>query len=435
VAGVVFSAGTSGTLAGWTTATVINSTNTAQTGQLTFTHAYAGTRCVGLARAATVSCPSSLTPQSPVPASSTDAITNTSTGNLTATQTVSAPSCLPVQLAHTNLTTDPMLPRYTTSFSPSGITFGSGAYAAGVMSQTLGGSPVLTLISLGTTTYSYGYGVTFKTTSTSGQLFGLGSKASGTPSSGSTTFDRTLSLSGGKLTFTAAGMNAPTTAKLYNDGISHTAYVSVQASATGLLGLLGALVVSHSTTVTIYVDGVKDGSAPTSGSILNTFGQLGTPAGYWYVGPAYVGSLADFVVYNGTSSPTTTPAAPYTTATEWWPLNDSGATTFIGMLPPALANPCSQVNVSFAFTNPGDTSIASMTLFSFADTTARSVAAPEAGQPQGLTISIARDISYKTDIGGLHLYVPITFSYGTSPASGWTQSLTWSGDSTDVFIA
>ncbi|WP_310963248.1 hypothetical protein [Nocardioides terrisoli] len=360
-----------------------------------------------------------------------DAIINNST--VGATQTVSGASCAPVRLANSNQSGDPMLPRFSAEFAPEGgpgsgngaITFGSGGYAAGVTSETLGGSPGG--VSLGKT-YSYGYGVWFSTTGSTGRLFGLGSVPTNSPASGGVTFDRTLSLAAGKLQFSAAGAATATTTHTWNDGAWHYAYVSLTSQSVSII-LLG---VSTTTKVTIYVDGGADGSS-TNGGLLGS--PLATPAGYWYLGPTFTGSLSNFMVYNGTSSPTSPPPAPYSGATELWPLNDDGVTTYAGSLPSAIATPCAKVNISLTFTNPADTSISNMPLSTFADGSARILAAPATGQTQGLTIATSKGTGYSSDIAGLRLYVPITFSYHAGSSPGWAQTLVWSGDPADVFIA
>ena len=61
--------------------------------------------------------------------------------------------------------------------------------------------------------------------------------------------------------------------------------------------------------------------------------------------------------------------------------------------------------------------------------------APAAGQTQGLTVSTTRGAGYSTEITGLRLYVPLTFTYGTSPGMGWTMAMQWSGDPGNVVLA
>lgn len=107
-------AGTSGTLSGWTAGSVANVTDTTAVGTLSVTHAYGATTCAGGPRTATVACGPTLTPAASAPASSTDAITNTSGRAIT--QSLTAASCAPVRHANTQQASDPMLPRRTVAF-------------------------------------------------------------------------------------------------------------------------------------------------------------------------------------------------------------------------------------------------------------------------------------------------------------------------------
>lgn len=426
----LLAAGTGATRSGWAAGSVTNGSSSARTAGIALTHTYGAQSCSTTERTVSVNCNPTLGTQASPPAQSSDSITNNSDGTLT--QTVTGASCGVVQLANAKVSSDPLLPRSGTTFSPSGgpagvsgsgaVTFDATGYATGVVSQTLGGTPGG--ISLGAT-FSYGYGIWFKSSAATARIFGLATSPSNSPSSGSTTYDRTLSLTGGKLQFVAAGGPTATSARTYNDGSWHYAYVSLTSQA---LSLLAGLTTSN--TSTIYVDGTEDGSG-SNGGLLGP--SLATPSGYWSIGGGgFAGSLSNFAVYNGTGSPTSPPVTPYGGATELWQLNDNGYTTTTATLPTAIANPCSKVNIAFAFTSPPD-SIASGSLASFANGFARSIGAPAAGQTQALTISTAPGTGYTSDIKGLHLYVPLTFGYGMG--SGWGTTMTWAGNALDVFWA
>jgi len=119
VAAVVFSAGTSGTLAGWTTATVINDTNSSVAGQVVYNNVYPSTNCAAGPRESTKWCTGSIAPTSSPGASATDTITNTNTGTVPdgkLTEQANAASCGVVQLSNVNAASHPLLPRYGTTF-------------------------------------------------------------------------------------------------------------------------------------------------------------------------------------------------------------------------------------------------------------------------------------------------------------------------------
>jgi len=418
--------GTSGTLSSWTAGQVLDSTDTAGTGGIAVTHAY-GSTCVGAMRTASQACAASLTPATALPATSvTDSITNDSGRSIT--QSVTARSCAPVQLADSATSTNPLLPRNDIAFSPGGgpgsvsgsgaVALGTTGYATDTTAQTVGGTPG-GLISL--VEYDYGYGVWFKTTATTGRLFGLASNPSNTSSTSTTTYDRTLSLSAGKLVFAAAGAPAVTSSGTVNDGSWHYAYVSLTSSAITLV--LGLTVTTKDT---VYVDGSSVGSASGSSS-------LSTPTGYWSVGGGFAGSLSGFADYNGTSSPTSPPASPYSGATDVWPLNDSGYSTYAGTMPTGMTTPCARVAAALTFASPS-AGTGMVGLGTLASTT-YPIAAPAAGATQTMTITTSQGPGYTSDLAGLHLYVPLVFSYGTSPATGWTLMMQWAGDARDVVIA
>ena len=425
--------GGTGTLSSWAGAVVTTPTDTARAGSMVITHSDNGTTCATSARVSAVACAASLGTSSSPPANApTDAITSSS--DVAVSETMKASSCGVVQLAN-DLTGDPMLPHGPVAFSASGgpsgvsgsgtITLGSGAYATAVAPASIGGSPNGGLLGIGTFGYDYGYGVWFKTTSAGGLLLGAASGPSNTPASGATiSYDRALTLSGGKVVFTAGGANPVTSGATYNDGAWHFAYASLRSVRSQLTALLG----STSSSVTLYVDGTAVSPASTSTDLA-----VPTTASWSIGGQGLTGSLSNAVVYNGTSAPTSAPAAPYGGASERWQLNDNGYSTASVALPASYGTPCSQVRLSMTFTGAAANTV-SGTLSGLAGV-AQPVGTLPAGASQSLTTSTAYVAGYRKEITGLHLYVPLTFAYTAGSAPGWSQTMTWSGDPADVYVA
>ncbi|WGY04355.1 hypothetical protein QI633_11435 [Nocardioides sp. QY071] len=439
-------AGTSSTLSGWTAGAVVNATDTAAVGTLSVTHAYGATTCAGGPRTATVACGPTLTPGAGAPASSNDAITNTSGRAIT--QSLTAASCAPVRHANTQQASDPMLPRSTVAFQqtdPWGTTSATALSGSAYASDIVGtnGSGLLGLLS-----NSYSIGVWFK--AADGQGGGLISLDASLSDAASATGNPMVWLdSAGHVSFSANG-----TLGLNITGASAAAYTSGWHLAVLTVDTTGVITLTK--TVKLYVDG----ALVASGSGLTL---LTSTTGYWHLGWAdftgltaptsayFHGALSGAFVNRSTAlgaaavsslSSAATATAYRTTVTglsgtaSLWMLDDDGVTTYAGLLPGAMANPCSQVNVSLTFTNPAATVVAtSLTNLVAPGNNPRTIAAPAAGQAQGLTMSTTRGASYSTDITGLRLYVPLAFTYGTSPATGWTMTMQWSGDPGDVFLA
>jgi hypothetical protein len=68
---------------------------------------------------------------------------------------------------------------------------------------------------------------------------------------------------------------------------------------------------------------------------------------------------------------------------------------------------------------------------------ASAVAGPTPGSTQTSVTSYVRAGAYDADVAGLHLYAPVSYRVGliSPPATGWSLTFTWSGDSGGVFIA
>jgi hypothetical protein len=454
-----------GSTYGALTGRITNTTNGTGSGTLLYTHTYAGgtTSCSSVpATAVTISsmssftCPGGNQPSAAVPSSgsssATDAIQYRGTAPAArVTQTVSAASCGPVQLANAVNATNPMVARYGTSFAPTSGPrpgFGSiavdganpGGYESAVVSQVQPNPSV----SLGNT---YGLGVWFKTSSTAGgSLLGIGSS----PMNVAGGNDRILYMNPtGQIVFVQnSSGNATTTPASYNDGGWHFAYVTMSQVNVLFFGL--------TSTTMLSVDGV----AVTGGGLLIGYSAA---AGYWHLGwapvsgqPSYfTGSLSNFVVFNTAGAPSTPTTAQLasqsafngwaTGPTERWPLNDTGTSTFSGPLPViGTTNPCSLVNFSWGFTTPTscgwspnsltaaciDPPAASLAAFVAAGP--RTIASPAPGTTQTSTVKMSRGTGYDTTfVPGLHLYAPLTF---TAAAGGWVNTFTWA-DATSAFLA
>lgn len=421
---------------GWTSASVGNSTDSALTGTLAFTHTYASTSCAaGPAVAATVSCAQSVLPTGPTVASPgasvTDTITNSGTlGPAKLAQTVAVPSCATVQLANSRTSGDPMLPRYATTFQASGppawgantsavALDGTRAFAADVSGGTGGGL-------LGST---FAIGVWFKVANGytgGGGLLGLaaspttGTSASGVPALWLDSQGRVRYAIPGTL-----GLSSGVSAGTYNDGNWHLAVLSV---STLLLSV-----------PTLYVDNT---STSTLGITLLSFAS-----GYWHLGwddftgvsnaptSAFLnGSLAGAFVMasavNGGTLFAQTSASAYASqlsgATHLWMLGDTGTTTYGGTQPViGSTSPCSMVDLGL--TVSGGPTISPVSLGAWVTHGSYAVTAPAAnGGTQTATAQTYRDATYNSYVSGLYLYAPMRWAVATTPGgSSWLLTFNW----------
>ena len=439
--------GTTGTLSGWTAASVSNGTNNAADGSLAFSHTYPTGSCTLSARSSgTVTCSGSPAPaaaSSGSTQSAADSITNN--GTLTAAQLVSelrAASCAPQQLADSKTAADPMLPRYSSTFgatdpwgSAGAIGLSGGAYAADVSATNTG-----TLLGS-----SYSLGVWFKVAAgyaAGGPLLSLdvspvdGSSVAASPmlwmdTSGKIRF---------RVTGTLGSSSSGVSAAAYNDGGWHLAVLSVAAAVLS--------------TPTLYVDN----AAGVSGVGLTA---LTGGSAYWHLGwadftgvgspPAstLTGSLAGaFATTSTVSSGSRTSlfgaasASAYATlvlglsgVVHLWPLSDTGTTTYSGSLPVLGAtSPCTMLDIGWATTSPAGTVVTAGTKLSvFADGSWHTVAAPAPAGTQTSTISLSRDASWNAYIAGLRLYLPLGHRVQAAPAgSSWSAVFSWAGSTAVV---
>lgn len=442
--------GTDATRASWTTG-VLGGTSTVRSGELAVTHAYQTTSCAAVARVAgSQACSGSLAPTPGATAAGVFAVdTITNHGTLDADDLrgeVRAASCAPVKLDNRVSGANPLLPRYGTTFSPTGgpmtgsgfVSLDGGAPGGYATSAALATQPGASLLSAGTLS---GVGVWFKAAAgTTGPLFSFGSS----PADGDGTADRALYLdAAGRLRFTwnLAGSTIGPTSSSYADNTWHFAYITFGGLNVALIGLIPQ--------VTLWVDGVQQATTP-----LLSLAPISSYPGYWHLGwaptsvtglgTAYVkASLSNFVVLGSGSIPSgttlgrpTTQAAfnsATTNATDHWLLDDPGTTTFTGSLPATMTAPCSRVNISWALTGPAASPAADVALATFADGTWRQVGAPGPGTSQVSTITITRGTGYSTDLSGLRLHVPLSHRVQSRPVgSGWSQTFTWSGQESAV---
>src|ERR1700722_5807157 len=446
------------------TGSVANAANISGTGELSFTHSYASTTCsLNSTEASSINCAGAINPTVATPGTgnvtATDLITNE--GNISASslaQQVEMSSCGPVQLANVADASNPMLPRYATSFATSGgpmdaagyVTFdGTTAYASDVLSQTQP-APELDL------NETYGLGIWFKTTSTAGgPLFGFGSN----PTDIAGTNDRILYMNqSGHLGFvvnTTPSVTGLSTAS-FNNGAWHFAYVTL--SQINVIGL------GLTSTITLYVDGAQVATGGGLGVGLSSY------AGYWHVGWSpisaqtygeglsnfFSGALSNFIVLNTTPAPSGTTLGMPTTqsafnsaiassVTEHWIFNDTGTTTFAGPYPVIGAtSPCSMIDIEWEFSTPTscavapssseDACTASASLSSFASDGWVTVTAPSPGETQTSTLTTTRDPTYNTYVSGLQLYAPIVERDQTLQDNVWSVTFNWP-TATAAFIA
>lgn len=440
---VVLWAGGGQVWASFTAASVQNAGDTAAIATMAITHTYNGTTCASTGGVTSVTCAGTLGTTASPAATRTDSIANN--GSVAVTQSVTGASCSVVQLANSKSATDELLPRNTVTFQqsdPWGTTSAAGFSGSGYATDPIGtgGSGLLGLLQ-----GSFSIGLWFKASdSQGGGLISLsGSLSNGAGSANPAVW---LDQSGNVHAYVAttlAGTQIASSGTNYADGAWHFVVLAV---TTPLL----------TTTLTLYVDGASKASSGglsllTSSSGIwhlgwSNFSGLTQPTSAYFHGSlsgAFVNSSTALSGAQVSSLDAAASASAYQTSlngqsgiSSIWMLGDSGYSTVAGTSLPAGAifDPCSKVNISWTFTSPA-ASIGAQSLTAFANNAARTVAAPAVGGTQSLTIATAQGTGYSSDLGGLHLYVPLTFTYGVSGAANWTQVFTWSADPTDVFWA
>jgi hypothetical protein len=447
VAVVLVLTGTSGSLSGWTAASVSNGTNNAANASLAFAHSYPSGTCSLTARTSgTISCAGTPAPSSASTGSTltaADSITNN--GTLTAAQLVSdfrATSCAAQKLANTVTASDPMLPRYATTFgdtdpwgSAGAIGLSGGAYAADVTATNTG-----TLLGS-----SYALGTWFKVAngySAGGPLMSL--DTSPVDSSSTAASPMIWMDTSGKIRFRVSGTlgtsSSGVSAAAYNDGAWHLAVLSVAAvvvstptlyvdNAAGVSGLgLAALTGGNAYWHLGWADFTGVASPPAStltGSLAGAFTTAST-----------VSSASRTSLFGAASSSAyATLVQGLTSVANLWPLTDTGTTTYVGTMPVIGAtSPCTMLDIGWATTSPAGTVVSAGTkLSAFADGTWHTVAAPAPAGTQTSTISLSRDATWNSYVLGLRLYVPFGHRVQAAPAGGtWTATFSWAASTAVV---
>lgn len=472
----------SDTFASFAQGKITNSSDTNGAGSLGVTHSYSDSKppfsgtitCTqALANVTAKTCTSGIQPATGTTASgstSTDSITNNGTlpSSRLSTQLSgpASPHCLPVQFANSKTTTSPLLARNQILFqqsdkwgTTSAATFSGTGYASSPVSTTLGGL-----------SSAFSIGVWFKTPtngySQGGALISLStSPSNATSSSGAGPMlwmDNTGKIRAQVLGTAGAISAAGVSAAAYNDGNWHFAMLTVGTltanlyvdSATAVSTVLLSLL-SGSTAVYWHA-GWGDFTGTTAGTVPTSSYFNGSLSGGFLV--TAVLSSANRTTLFGESS-----AANYKSGVlgislsilNLWMFDDSGTTTYSGTMPATMANPCSMLTWSVAFANPSGslggtwlleatTQTGSSDLWNTLFTWEPMGPAPGGG-PETLTMTLSRvgaspptgGTTYNTDISGLHLYLPITYTINSYPRTGvtpWSQSYTWN-DAYSAFIA
>ncbi|MGN6782961.1 MAG: LamG-like jellyroll fold domain-containing protein [Marmoricola sp.] len=338
-----------------------------------------------------------------------------------------------MQLANAASSSDPMLPRNAVTFqqsdrwgTSSAASFSGSGYATDVSATTTG--------TLGLLQSTFSFGVWFETTdSQGGGLLSL----SGSASNGSGAANTAIWIdSGGRVQARAVatlGTLSLASTNAYRDGSWHLAVLTLSGSVV--------------TTATLYVDGQVAASASGLGLLTST-------TGYWHLGwasglsaPYLQGSLSGAFVQRGALDGSTintlwksasasayqaTLAAQSPAST--WMLADDGVATVPASttLPSTMSDPCGKVLVTF--TSDSGLSLVPASLASLVGTSS-GLGSLGPGSTQVLSIKATAGSGYTSDIAGLHLLVPLTFTYTVPGSTTWTQTFTFPAAATQVFWA
>jgi hypothetical protein len=432
---------TTGTALGGFSAQLSNSVNSTASG----TVAIAVTDSTGCASTSAspgtaVSCTGSLLPAT-VPSTSTSSRSSaiSKSGLLDASSaSLQWLSCGPVQLADSGSVAGPLLPRWSTSFAVSGPLSGGSAlgldgstgYAASTAGEN-GSSASLQTFSMG---------VWFKSSLTSNGHGSLLAFENAPVGSAATASDRILSMDAqGHLVFS----------------VKTSSRLSVSSSGTYLDSawhLAVAIAKPSTKTITVSVDGqqnsITNGSALSLATTSPGYFKLGLSASGTGVGvPGYwPGQLSDaFVIPSAlTSAQVTALSSAADTASQgafaaaiaalspshFWPLTDTGTSTFSGTVPNLTGSaPCGQVGARVTVTSGGVTSCLVPTTNCTttwgaiaAGTTSISPATTAASQTLSVTVSRAASGFDTTDMPGLHILAPVTV---LESRSSFSTTLNW----------
>ncbi|MCE5290158.1 MAG: LamG domain-containing protein [Nocardiaceae bacterium] len=455
------------TLAGFTSQ-IRNTTGTAATTTMLYTHTYNATSCSSNPGAGSITnsiqniaCPSSVYPTSSV-GSLADTITaNGAISAARVTQQAAIASCGVVRMDNSATSSDLMLPRGNVTFQQGGPTSLSGSSSIGLDGTNAYASNITAASTAALLGGSSSNGIWFKVAngySAGGVLMGYGTS----PSNGSqTNYDHILYMNtAGKIGFGLTGTlgltATGTSAAAYNDGNWHFAMLVVGALNT-----------------TLYVDS-------TSTSVLSLSALTGY-TGYWHIGwdqngttsnkwaagiAQYLqGSLSNAVVFNtALSSANVASLFAQTTQAGWnsavsggvataissWRLNDTGTTVVAtGTSLPTITttNPCSYVDITWGFTTPTSCVVAPASttaactvsttkLSTFATGSFVTVATPTTSQTA--TITLAKDATYTGAttieyLTNLIVYAPVSYRYYLGAgvnSTGWNQTFSWTNAKT-----
>ena len=428
------------TLASWTAAEVVNSTDTAKSGRLAFTHTYPGGTCSATGPTDPVECVGG--PVATGAATSTaqdvsDTLQNSSTGGSAFEHQVQAAACAPAQFADARgSNADPMLARYRVTRGVTDKWGGSGAasfdgtndYAADIVATS----------TVAWAESDFTIGVWFKAApgSAGGGLLSLNASPTSTSTSGA---NPTLYVEpGGRIHFKSDGVlgarqDVAGTTDL-RDGSWHLAVVSTDR------GLL-------STDIRLYVDGVLVGSRLGISLLTGTFSDS-----YWHLGWTdttllqnsppnhFTGALSGAFVHRGSalggpaiaSLAGASSAAAYSSAlsaaTHVWMLDDAATSTFSGSVPYIGGGvPCSEVRLAWTL---GPTTAFAATrldlLVGAGWLPAVAAVAPTVGSSQTLVTSYSRDTSYDVDVTGMELVTGLRHRVALVGATAWLLELRWS---------
>jgi hypothetical protein len=450
--------GVSGGASGGLTASVRNTGDTVQTGDLVTAAASGGTTECDLSTSAYspisttngASCSGTLLGSGTLPSTGTSSVATvvSDKGSLAGTAGgLTAGACGPVELANAaGSNADPLLVRGSpVNFAQSGPSRLSGSGGLG-----LSGTSGYAADVAGTTPPTTGFteAIWFRTT-TSGTLLGFAS----TPSSynpSAQASDRMLWVDGaGHVVFgiyPTITTDEVTTTGVYNDGNWHLAVASVN--------LVGGMSLS-----------VDAGTAATN--VLALLDE--SYAGYWHVGwdyyssawsdppshPYFSGTLADAAVFPSALSTAQVTALYATTSqSDWaslvatdgasdsWPLSDTGTTAYTGAVPDVTPSSCAFVDATVAVTTTAGTTCAAppgasgcpapssaVTLATLAGRTTSFALSPTPSVSLTVTVIIARDgtdtVTAYPYATGLHLTGNLAL---VTDAGAFTATLTWPGE-------
>lgn len=427
-----------GTQAAWTSGVVTDQTNTAATAKLGVKHTYGASTCVNSVNG-NVDCPNPLIAGN-VPTSgalsAVDTITNQGTGSSAGmTSSLKVTGCDPARLENVERSDHSMLIRGDTSMLETDK-WGTGGGGA----IKLGGDPSdyaadATATPQGDLDPTFTFGVWFRTPSSNynrgGVLIALAESAITDLSTGGGTLiwlDNSGRVNTSIESYGSSRKVITSSATGYNNGGWHLAVVSLSSDK-----------------LTLYMDGAKKGSA----SGLSPYADL---TNYWHLGwgdfgtgsgrvttnlPAqsnFPGYLMGAFTMPGTTLSSSNVSSLYTANAasvyqsrlqafpdlkNLWMLNDTGMVPYTGQPTGLSGDVCAGTSMSV---NP-DTSGGASAAKALSSLPTFPLPVPNSGASKTETLSLTRNGSFNDFTSGLHLLVPMTYSYGFATPSTWKLSL------------